>query len=126
MAWSFDSKSPVSLQIASILRLDIVSGKYKAGEQFPTVRQLACDASVNPNTMQKSLSILEEEGLLVTKSTSGRFVTDDVSIIENALATMQREYIDRIVQEAKALGISKDKFIKFIDEYDYNERKDNI
>ena len=121
MAWSFDSKSPVSFQIAHILRLDIVSGKYKAGEQFPTVRQLASEASVNPNTVQKALSILENEGLLISKSTSGRFVTDNIVAIENALAIMQSEYIDRVIAEAKALGISKDKFIKYIE-----ERNDNI
>ena len=116
MAWSFDNKSPVSLQIANILRLSIVNGKYKAGEQFPTVRQLAFDASVNPNTMQRALSILEREGLLVTKSTSGRFVTEDVSVIESTLADLQREYLDKVVSEGIELGITKDKFIKYIEE----------
>lgn len=116
MAWSFDNKSPVSMQIASIIRLNIVNGKYKAGEQFPTVRQLAFDASVNPNTMQRALSILESEGLLVTKSTSGRFVTEDVSVIESTLADLQREYLDKVVSEGIELGITKDKFIKYIEE----------
>lgn len=116
MAWSFDNKSPVSMQIANILRLSIVNGKYKAGEQFPTVRQLAFDASVNPNTMQKALSILENERLLVTKSTSGRFVTSDTSIIENALAIMQEEYINKVISEGLKMGISKEQFIKYIEE----------
>jgi len=116
VAWSFDNKSPVSMQIASIIRLNIVNGKYKAGEQFPTVRQLAFDASVNPNTMQRALSILESEGLLVTKSTSGRFVTEDVSVIESTLADLQREYLDKVVSEGIELGITKDKFIKYIEE----------
>ena len=61
MGWNFDSNGAVSVQIANILRLDIVKGKYKAGEWFPTVRQLAFEAGVNPNTMQKSLSVLENE-----------------------------------------------------------------
>ena len=121
MAWSFDSKSPVSMQIANILRLSIVNGKYKAGEQFPTVRQLAYEASVNPNTMQKSLSILEAEGLLVTKSTSGRYVTEDITVIESTLASLQRKYLDRAISEGLELGISKEKFIKYIE-----ERKDII
>ena len=116
MAWSFDNKSPVSMQIANIIRLNIVNGKYKAGEQFPTVRQLAFDASVNPNTMQRALSILESEGLLITKSTSGRFVTEDVSVIESTLADLQREYLDKVVPEGIELGITKDKFIKYIEE----------
>lgn len=124
VAWSFDSKSPVSLQIASILRLDIVRGKYKVGEQFPTVRQLAYEASVNPNTMQKSLSILENEGLLITQGTSGRIVTDDISIIELTLEKMQEEFIKRIIDEGISLGLSKEKFAYLTDKY--YERKDNI
>ena len=124
MGWSFDSKSPVSLQIASILRLDIVRGKYKAGEQFPTVRQLANEASVNPNTMQKALSMLEDEGLLITQGTSGRIVTDNEDVIKIALLRLQEDYIKRVVNECGELGLSKDDFIRLINEY--YERKDNI
>ena len=123
MAWSFDSKSAVSLQIANILRLDIVRGKYKAGEPFPTVRQLAYEASVNPNTMQKSLTILESEGLLITQGTSGRIVTDDSLIIKNALVKLQEEYIKKVIDESISLGLSKEKFNQLINEY--YERKDN-
>lgn len=123
MAWSFDSKSAVSLQIANILRLDIVRGKYKAGEPFPTVRQLAYEASVNPNTMQKSLTILESEGLLITQGTSGRIVTDDSLIIENALKKLQEEYIKKVIDDSISLGLSKEKFNQLINEY--YERKDN-
>lgn len=121
MAWSFKDNSPVSLQIANYLRLDIVNGKYKAGEQIPTVRQLAFDASVNPNTVQKSLSILESEGLLVSRSTLGRFVTEDEEIIKNALLKMQEEYLERVFYEAQALKITNQQFLNYIE-----ERKDNI
>ena len=122
MAWSFDSKSAVSLQIANILRLDIVRGKYKVGEQFPSVRQLAYEASVNPNTMQKSLTILESEGLLITQGTSGRIVTDDTSVIENTLLKLQEEYIKKVIDDGIRLGLSKEKFNQLINEY--YERKD--
>lgn len=118
MAWSFDSKSPVSFQIANAIRLDILTGKYKPGEQFPTVRQLACDASVNPNTVQKSLSILEGEGLLITQSTSGRFVTNDTDVINKALLKMQGEYIKKVISDGIALGITKEKFIEILSKGD--------
>ena len=114
MAWRFDSKAPVSVQIENKLRLDIVNGKYKAGEQFPTVRQLAFDASVNPNTMQKALTALENEGLLITKSTSGRYVTLDQDVLEKALNAMQEEYIKRMLSEAKDLKITKKKLLDYI------------
>ena len=124
MGWSFDSKSAVSVQITNILRLDIVRGKYKAAEPFPTVRQLANEASVNPNTMQKALSMLEDEGLLITQGTSGRIVTDNEDVIKIALLRLQEDYIKRVVNECGELGLSKDDFIRLINEY--YERKDNI
>ena len=114
MTWSFDSNSPVSLQIASILRQKILMGEFKPGELFPTVRQLACDAYVNPNTVQKSLSILESEGLLITKSTSGRYVTSDENAIKSALASLQDKYIERVLTEGASLGITREKFIEIL------------
>ncbi|MBR2024308.1 MAG: GntR family transcriptional regulator [Clostridia bacterium] len=124
VAWNFDSQSAVSLQIANILRLDIVNGKYKAGDSFPSVRQLACDAGVNPNTMQKSLSILENEGLLITQGTSGRIVTDNASVIDATLKKIQEDFAKKIIQEGINLGLSKDDFICLINEY--YERKDTV
>ena len=116
MAWSFDGKSPVSLQIARKLRIDILKGAYPVGTQFPTVRQLACDASVNPNTMQKALTILEGEGLLISKTTIGRFVTEDEAVLREALAASQKEYLESIAVGARALGITKSDVLKFFEE----------
>ena len=124
MGWNFDSSGAVSVQIANILRLDIVNGKYKAGEWFPTVRQLAYEAGVNPNTMQKSLSALENEGLLVNQGTNGRTVTDDVSIIESTLTKMQENYVSKIIADGINLGLTKDSFIELINKY--YERKSDI
>ena len=116
MAWKFNSQIPVSIQIASILRADIVGGKYAPGDQFPTVRQLAYDASVNPNTMQKALAFLEEDGLLITRGTVGRFITSDAEVIETARRTMQYDFMYGVITQAASLGISKETFIKFINE----------
>lgn len=116
MAWSFDGKSPVSLQIARKLRIDILKGVYPVGTQFPTVRQLACDASVNPNTMQKALTVLETEGLLISKTTIGRFVTEDKRVLDEALASSQREYLEGTLLGAMELGITKKDILKFLDE----------
>ena len=106
----------VSQRVLYSLRLDIINKKYKAGDQFPTVRSLAFDMSINPNTMQKVLSLLEDEGLLVSKGTVGRFVTDDASAIENARHELQREYMENAVKAAGELGISKEQFIKYVTE----------
>lgn len=74
MAWQFRGHSPVYRQIVRHIRADILSGCYQPDEQIPPVRQLAMEAGVNPNTMQRALSALEDEGLLVSRGTVGRFV----------------------------------------------------
>ena len=89
MAWKFTSDRPVYLQIAERITKSVLSGEYKPGEQIPSVRQLALEAAVNPNTVQRAFSELENNGLIISKNTIGRFVTDDTEILEscsNALA----------------------------------------
>ena len=114
MAWKFDSDSPVSKQLAQMLRIKILSGEYKKGSQFPTVRALAQEASINPNTVQKAITYLENDGILVTRSTLGRFVTDDEVILKNALDEIQKSYVKKAVTDAKSLGITKELFIKYL------------
>ena len=74
-------QASVSGQLLHKYRLDIVGGKYPTGSQFPTVRALAYEESVNPNTMQKVLTTLEQDGLLISQGTRGRFVTEDAAVI---------------------------------------------
>lgn len=84
MAWEFDSATPLYAQLASRVRADIVCGVYKKGDKLPAVRELALAASVNPNTMQRAFACLEDEGLVITAGTLGRFVTDDDRVIAEA------------------------------------------
>ena len=118
MAWQFNPSEAVFVQIARRLRNDVLSGKYLPDEQFPSVRQLAEDVAVNPNTVQKALMLLEQEGILCTRGTVGRFVTSDISVIESARTRMQREAVKRLLSETRALGITKDDLIKYIEEED--------
>ncbi|MBQ4556085.1 MAG: GntR family transcriptional regulator [Clostridia bacterium] len=116
MSWDFNSREAIFVQIANRLRCDIVCGKYPPDSQIPTVRQLAENAAVNPNTVQKALACLEDEGLLCAHTTVGRFVTSDVKLISAAKEKMRRDAVHRIVGEASALGISRDELIKYIKE----------
>ncbi len=111
MPWSFSGESPVYLQIVSRLRADILNGKYGIDGQLPPVRQLAMEAGVNPNTMQRALAILEAEGLFDTRSTVGRFITTDASVLERAKETLWQETTERILREAAAVGLSPDELI---------------
>ena len=114
MAWSFSPGIPVYLQIADRLRYSIISGEYPPGSQIPTVRGLSVEAAVNPNTMQRALTQLEEEGLLSSRGTLGRFVTSDRGVLETARKSMHEEAMRTLLHEALALGITKSDLIDFI------------
>ena len=116
MAWQFNGKEPVFLQIANRLRIEILNGKYPPDSQIPPVRQLAFEAAVNPNTMQKALSNLEEEGLLDSKGTVGRFVTTDTETLRAATEKMRRETVKGWLAEAEILNISVEDLILYIKE----------
>ena len=74
MPWNLDSSRPIYLQIIERVQMDIITGRYQPGDKLPSVRDLAQEAAVNPNTMQKALSELERSGLIYSQRTSGRFV----------------------------------------------------
>ena len=114
MDWQFNHTESVFVQIANKLRSEIVSGKYAPNMQIPSVRQLAIDASVNPNTMQKALAVLEEEGLLYTKGTLGRFVTDDEGIIQDARERIKQKAMSTLAEQMKLLCISPDELFDYI------------
>ena len=114
MAWQFRGDTPVYRQIVSHLRAELLEGKYPADGQIPPVRQLALEAAVNPNTMQRALTELESEGLLYTRSTAGRFVTSDETVLRRARETMHKETMERLLSEALSLGITREEFITFM------------
>ena len=119
MGWSFTPDTPVYLQIRRRLRADILRGRWQAGEAFPTVRALAVEAAVNPNTVQRALTCLEEEGLLLTRGTAGRFVTGDETALTAARDRAAREAMKDLADRAKALGIRREELLTFIQEEEW-------
>ena len=103
----FNNSVPIYLQIVSEIKKQIVSGKLIPGERIPSVRELALTYKVNPNTMQKPLIELEENGLIKTERTNGKFVTED----ENIINKIKNDYADNLTQnylsEMISLGITK-------------------
>ncbi len=120
MAWRFNGTEAVYIQIADRIRQDVVNGRYPPGSQLPTVRQLASDAAVNPNTMQRAMLLLEDEGWLYSKGTVGRFVTDDSSVLEAARERMIKNAVQRLLDGAHSLGISSQELVQYI----MNEEKE--
>ena len=111
MAWHFTSRAPVYLQIVSRIRADILGGVSRPDQQIPSVRQLAFEAGVNPNTMQRAFTVLEAERLFVTRGTVGRFITTDTAVLDRARALLRREAVARPVEEAQAVGLSPEELI---------------
>jgi GntR family transcriptional regulator len=106
----------VSQQLLHKYRLEIIGGKYPPGSQFPTVRALAYEEAVNPNTMQKVLALLEQDALVISHGTKGRFVTEDTDVIASVKLLLQTEYLKQARDAARELGISKQQFMQFLQE----------
>ena len=121
MAWIFDQNKPIFIQIAARIRNDIIRGVYKPDEQLPSVRQLAAEASVNPNTVQRAILLLQDEKLLYPRTTVGLFVTSDTQIIENAKENIKRGIAKNLIKDALSLGITADELIVYIKEEITNE-----
>ena len=104
MPWDLKPDSPIYLQLMEKIQLSIISGKYKAGDKLPSVRDLAAEAAVNPNTMQKALTELERIGLVYSQRTSGRFITEDNTMIQDAKRQLAKEVIQDYLIKMKQIG----------------------
>ncbi len=114
MSWIIDNNKPVYIQLVEQLKSKIISGEFKVGEKIDSVRSLAEDAQVNPNTMQKALVELEREGLLLSKRTSGRFVTDDEGRIKTMRKEVASEEIRNLKLNLERLGFTKEEIINLV------------
>lgn len=114
MPWTLSSDRPIYLQLIDQIKLQILSGKYGCGARFPAVRELAAEAAVNPNTMQKALAALEQEGLLVGSRTSGRTVTTDNSLIQTMREDLAGEELAHFRRSLTELGFSDDEALAYI------------
>ena len=107
MEFNIQGSRPIWVQLAEQLRQRIVTGEYPAGSHFPTVRDLAAEAGVNPNTMQRAMAQLEADGLVITNRTAGRTVTGREEVLLELRRQMALERLEEYFQELKALGFSR-------------------
>lgn len=115
MEWIIDSDRPIYKQLVEQIELRIISGMYAPGDKIKSVRELAMEAGVNPNTMQKALAELERMGLVFAQRTSGRFITEDNKMIEEAKNTLAIKEIDSFFEKMKQLGFEKEEIISLIE-----------
>ena len=123
MIWDFQGDRPIYVQIVEQVQLRIVSGYYPAGSKLPAVRDLAAEASVNPNTMQKALAELERKGLVYSQRTAGRFITEDKSMIEQIKQSLAREQVDEFLKKMQALGCTVGEVITLLSQMEKEEIK---
>ncbi len=116
MAWTFQNDRPIYAQLMEQIKHRIISGVYPPGEKMPSVRDLAAEASVNPNTMQRAFAQLEQEGLLYTQRTSGRYVTEDEGRIQQMKADLAKELTESYFAAMEQLGYSRIQAVKLITE----------
>lgn len=114
MKFVFDNDRPIYIQLVEQLRLFILSGKLSEGERLPSVRELAMIAKVNPNTMQKALVELEDDKLIYTERTNGKFVTDDKKLLKKFREELAKEKVITFVDDMKFIGFSKEEIIEYL------------
>ena len=113
----FQSNIPIYVQLIDVIKLQIVSGKLKPGDKLKSVRDLAMEYGVNPNTMQKALAELEWDGLLYTVRTTGRYVTEDADLIGKLREQLAAERIQQFLKEMEQFGYSKQEMQQLLERY---------
>lgn len=114
MACNLQSDRPIYAQLVEQIQRMIVTGVFPAGSRLPSVRELAVEAAVNPNTMQRALARLEEDGLLYTQRTSGRYVTEETNRIMQAKEAMAGELIRQFIENMEKLGYTREQAMELI------------
>ena len=114
MAWNLDSDRPIYTQILEEIQIRIITGQYKSGERIPSVRELAAQAGVNPNTMQKALTELERSGLVMSQRTRGRIVTEDLEMLRQTRNKLAYDQINAFIERMKKLGFDKEEVMALL------------
>ncbi len=114
MSWEFDANRPIYLQLMEQLKINIITGIYPPGSKIPSVRDLAMETGVNPNTMQRALTELERENLLYSQRTNGRFVTEDENMIKVLQKNLAEQQIKEFIANMKTIGLKRQEIIDLL------------
>lgn len=114
MSFDFEDNTPIYLQIIEYIKMQIISKNYLPKQKLPSVRELALEFEVNPNTLQKALFELENMGLIVTERTNGKFVTDNEILIENIKRQTIGAKIDEFYESMAKIGLEKEQVLQIL------------
>ena len=118
MEYTFDNNIPIYIQLLEYMKIYLISGVFKSGEKLPSVRDFAATFKVNPNTMQKALSELEDMKLIYTERTNGKYVTKDTKLIEELKDEYAIELARSYFSGMKRIGLGKADSIKYLEGMD--------
>ncbi|WP_234124785.1 GntR family transcriptional regulator [Clostridium hydrogenum] len=116
MAMKFDNKIPIYMQIINSIKIDIINGKVKPGDKLPSIREMAVNYKVNPNTLQRVYQELEREDITYTQRGTGSFIKEDGNMVKSLKKEMAREVIENFIQSIKSFGFSDDEIVNVIRE----------
>ncbi|RJX41245.1 GntR family transcriptional regulator [Paenibacillus pinisoli] len=115
MTIEFDNNAPIYIQIMNYIKKQIVIGKMGPGDKIESVRDLAAELQINPNTIQRTFQELEREGIVETKRGLGRYVTDEESTIMQMKKEMASELLGRFVSGMKELGFAEGDIVALVE-----------
>ncbi len=116
MDWIFRNDLPIYSQLIEQIKLAIVSGVFPPGMRLSSVRDMAAEAGVNPNTLQRALQELERQGLVYSQRTSGRFVTEDTNVIDETKRALAQGQLAAFLDAMKKLGYERAEIIALLKE----------
>lgn len=125
MKWQFSNDAPIYTQLIDQIQVGIVSGAFPPGERLPSVRDLATEAGVNPNTMQRALAELERDGLVYSQRTAGRFVTEDQTMIDHVKRSLAQRHIQAFWEAMTHLGYDREEVLALMRQEVSEEENDN-
>ncbi|MFX3617613.1 MAG: GntR family transcriptional regulator [Sporolactobacillus sp.] len=117
MTESFNPSSPIYLQLADRIKNRIIRGEIERGERLPSVRELAIDSGVNPNTVQRTYRELEDSGIVLKQRGQGTYVTEDPQILNRIREELKTRHTVNFVREMRAIGCADDELLTSLQDY---------
>lgn len=114
MEFEFDDNTPIYIQLVEQIKIHIISGKLKAGDKLPSVRELALQLKINPNTVQKAMVELENIALIYTERTNGKFVTDNQRLIDKHKMKYALELSNKYFDNMESIGFNRKEALKYL------------
>lgn len=121
---TFDSNTPIYIQIMERINRQIIRNELRAGDKLPSVREMAIQSSVNPNTIQRAYRELERMKIVETRRGQGTFITEDEETLFQLRATLKAEHISTFVKDMREMGFSNEEMLSGIELY-FQEEHEN-